>query len=83
MWGDAVEGASEAYKDQIKFDLAYFNNSIWNKFQSIANSNTAEFIAFEVLMLRMRKKLQCITNNEKYTRNTPNFIILLKPIILK
>ncbi|MFQ3189714.1 MAG: hypothetical protein ACI936_000839 [Paraglaciecola sp.] len=46
LWSDAVEGASEAYKDQIKFDLAYVNNSIWNKFQSIANSNTAEFIAF-------------------------------------
>ena len=46
LWGDALEAASAAYKDQIKFDLAYVNNSIWNKFQSIANSNTAEFIAF-------------------------------------
>lgn len=46
LWGKAVEGASEAYKAQIQFDLAYVNNSVWNKFQSIANSNTAEFIIF-------------------------------------
>jgi hypothetical protein len=46
LWGEAVDGASEVYKDQIKYDLAYVNKSIWNKFQIIANSNTAEFIAF-------------------------------------
>ena len=46
LWGDAVEGASEAYKNQIEFDIAYVNTSIWNKLQSIANTNTAEFIAF-------------------------------------
>jgi MFS superfamily sulfate permease-like transporter len=46
LWSDAVEGASEAYKEQIKFDLAYVNNSIWSKFQSIANSNTVELMEF-------------------------------------
>jgi len=46
LWAEAVNGASETYKAQIKFDLAYVNNSIWNKFQTIANSNTAEFIEF-------------------------------------
>ncbi|MFT6988575.1 MAG: thymidine kinase [Paraglaciecola sp.] len=46
LFGDTVEGVSEAYKQQIKFDLAYINDSIWNKFQGIANSNTAEFLTF-------------------------------------
>ncbi|WP_293746728.1 hypothetical protein [uncultured Paraglaciecola sp.] len=46
LWSDAVEGAREAYKNQIEFDIAYVNKSVWNKLQSIANTNTAEFIAF-------------------------------------
>jgi KaiC/GvpD/RAD55 family RecA-like ATPase len=44
--GDAIEGASEAYKEQLKFDLAYVNNSLWEKLQSIANSNTVELMQF-------------------------------------
>ncbi|MFT6268784.1 MAG: putative nucleic acid-binding protein, partial [Alphaproteobacteria bacterium] len=44
--GETVEGVSEAYKDRIKFDMAYVNNSIWDKLQSIAYSNTAELIEF-------------------------------------
>lgn len=46
LWGEAVEGASEAYKEQIKFDIAYVNNSIWDKLQTIANTSTAELITF-------------------------------------
>jgi paraquat-inducible protein B len=46
FWGDAVEGVSEAYKEQIQFDLAYVNNSIWDKLQSIAKSNTNDLMAF-------------------------------------
>jgi hypothetical protein len=46
LLAEAVEGASEAYKEQIKFDLAYVNSSIWSKVQSIANSNTVELIEF-------------------------------------
>ncbi|WP_371195966.1 hypothetical protein [Glaciecola sp. SC05] len=44
--GEAIEGASDAYKQQIAFDVAYINASIWNKLQSIANSNTVELMAF-------------------------------------
>ncbi len=46
LWGEAAEGASEAYKERIKFDLAYVNSSIWDKLQSIATSNTVELIEF-------------------------------------
>ena len=61
LWGDAVEGASEAYKDQIKFDLAYVNNSIWDKLQSIANSSTAELIEFTATL---KEKAQAVVTNE-------------------
>jgi hypothetical protein len=44
--GEAIEGASEAYKENIKFDVAYINASAWDKLQSIANSNTVELMAF-------------------------------------
>jgi hypothetical protein len=43
---EAIEGASEAYKDNILFDVAYINATVWNKLQSIANSNTVELMAF-------------------------------------
>jgi hypothetical protein len=46
LLGEAAEGVSQAYKEQIKFDLAYVNNSIWDKLQSIAVSNTAELMEF-------------------------------------
>ncbi|MBA6327682.1 hypothetical protein H4J46_06975 [Colwellia sp. MB02u-6] len=46
MLGEAFEGAGEAYKEQIKLELAFVNSSIWDKLQSIANSNTVELIAF-------------------------------------
>jgi thioredoxin-like negative regulator of GroEL len=45
-WSETIEGVSEAYKEHMKFDLAYVNNSILDKFQSIANTNTAELITF-------------------------------------
>lgn len=44
--GEAIEGASEAYKEQLQFDLSYINSSLWHKLQSIAQSNTAELIEF-------------------------------------
>lgn len=46
FWGDTVEGVTDAYKEQIQFDLAYVNNSIWDKFQNIAKSNSAELMEF-------------------------------------
>lgn len=56
VWGEAVEGASEAYKDQIKFDVDYVNHSIWDKFHSIAQSNTTEFLAFTNTLREKAKK---------------------------
>jgi hypothetical protein len=61
LWGDAVEGASEAYKDRIKFDLAYVNHSISNKLLSIANSNTTEYIAFTKTL---KEEAQTVTTDE-------------------
>lgn len=46
LWAEAAEGVSKAYKDQIKFDLAHAKSSVWEKLQSIANTNTAELIEF-------------------------------------
>lgn len=46
LLGETVEGVSEAYKERIKFDVAYVNNSIWDKLQGIAYSNAAELIEF-------------------------------------
>ena len=46
LLGETVEGVSEAYKNQVKFDLTYVNNSIWHKLQYVANSNTADLMAF-------------------------------------
>jgi len=46
LLGEAAEGATEAYKERIKFDLAYVNNSIWDKLQSITKTNTAELMEF-------------------------------------
>jgi thymidine kinase len=61
LWGEAVEGASEAYKDRMKFDLAYVNHSISNKLLSIANSNTVEFIAFTKTL---KEEAQTVTTDE-------------------
>jgi hypothetical protein len=61
LWGDAIEGASEAYKAQIEFDLAYVNSSIWDKLKSVANSNTAELIEFT---RTLKEKAQAVTTNE-------------------
>tara|TARA_R110002153_G_scaffold25502_4_gene80743 strand:+ start:18471 stop:19250 length:780 start_codon:yes stop_codon:yes gene_type:complete len=46
FWGETVEGVTDAYKDQIQFDIAYVNNSIWSKLQSIAKTNSAELMEF-------------------------------------
>jgi len=46
FFGETLEGVSDAYKEHIKFDIAYVNHSIWDKLQSIANTNTAELIQF-------------------------------------
>jgi hypothetical protein len=58
LLGEAVEGATESYKEQIRFDLAYVNNSIWGKLQSIASSNTAELMEFT---RDLREKAQTVT----------------------
>ncbi|WP_158969191.1 hypothetical protein [Paraglaciecola sp. L3A3] len=46
LWSDAVDNVSDAYKAQIEFDLAYVNNSLWDKLKSVANSTTAELYEF-------------------------------------
>jgi hypothetical protein len=46
LLSETAEGVGEAYKERIKFDLAYVNNSIWSKLQSIAKSNTVDLIEF-------------------------------------
>jgi hypothetical protein len=61
LLGEAAEGASQAYKEQIKFDLAYVNNSIWEKLQSIAVSNTAELIEFT---RTLRENAQTVVTEE-------------------
>ena len=57
LWGEAVEGVSEAYKDQLKFDLAYVNSSAWSKLQSIANTSTAELMEFTT---SLKEKAQAV-----------------------
>jgi hypothetical protein len=61
LWSDAIEGAGEAYKAQIEFDIAYVNSSIWNKLKSVANSNTAELIEFT---RTLKEKAQSVTINK-------------------
>ena len=46
LFSDALEGVSHAYKENLLFDWDYINSTLWEKFQSIANSNTTELIAF-------------------------------------
>lgn len=58
LLAEAVEGVTESYKEQIRFDLAYVNNSIWGKLQNIANSNTADLMAFT---RDLREKAQTVT----------------------
>jgi hypothetical protein len=62
--GDAVEGVSEAYKNQIKLELSFINSSIWDKLQSIADSNTVELIAFTK---SLREKTQDILTEKHLT----------------
>nr|WP_297348381.1 hypothetical protein [uncultured Glaciecola sp.] len=61
LLGEAAEGVSQAYKEQVKFDLAYVNNSIWDKLQSIAVSNTAELMEFT---RTLREKAQTAVTEE-------------------
>jgi len=46
LLSETAEGVGEAYKERIKFDLAYMNNSIWSKLQTIAKSNTVDLMEF-------------------------------------
>lgn len=46
LLGETVEETSEAYKEQIKFNLNHVNHSIWDKLHRIANTNTSELIEF-------------------------------------
>lgn len=46
LLSETAEGVGEAYKERIKFDLAYVNNSIWSKLQTIAKSNTVDLMEF-------------------------------------
>ena len=46
LFGETVESANKAYKDQIKLNMSFVNNSIWDKFLSIAETNTEELIEF-------------------------------------
>jgi hypothetical protein len=59
--GETLEGVREAYKEHIKFDVAYVNNSIWDKLQSIANSNTFELIEFT---RTLKEKAQTVITEE-------------------
>lgn len=46
LFNDALEGASQAYKEHLLYEWDFINSALWDKFQSIANSNTAELMAF-------------------------------------
>lgn len=61
LLGEAAENVGEAYKERIKFDLAYVNSSIWDKLQSIAQSNTTELVAFT---RTLREKAQTVVTTE-------------------
>lgn len=44
--GETLQGAKEAYKEQLKFDAAYLTETIWEKLSKAADVGTEEFIAF-------------------------------------
>lgn len=58
VWADTVEEVSQAYKDEIDFDLAFANSSFIDKFKNIANSNTAQLIEFTT---RLKAQAQAVT----------------------
>lgn len=70
LWGEVVEGVSEAYKDQIKFDLAYVNSSAWSKLQSIANASTAELVEFTNTLKNTAQ--DAVTENHKAAHQEHN-----------
>ncbi|ABG40477.1 hypothetical protein Patl_1959 [Paraglaciecola sp. T6c] len=70
LWGDVVEGVSEAYKDQIKFDLAYVNSSAWSKLQSIANASTTELLEFTTTLKNTAQ--DAVTENHKAAHQEHN-----------
>lgn len=45
--GETLEGAKEAYKEQLKMDAAYLTDSILEKFNKIADTPTAQFLLFK------------------------------------
>jgi hypothetical protein len=67
IFSDALEGVGKAYKDEINFDVDYVSNSIWEKFQSIANSNTVELMAFTK---NLRENAQAVLTQEHLLAHT-------------
>lgn len=61
LWGDAIKGVNEAYKDQIKLEVNYINDSIWDKLQHVANSNYAELMNFTN---SLKEKAQAVRSND-------------------
>jgi hypothetical protein len=61
LWGDAIKGVNEAYKDQIKLEINYINDSIWDKLQRVANSNYAELMNFTN---SLKDKAKAVRSNE-------------------
>jgi hypothetical protein len=61
LWGDAIKGVNEAYKDQIHLEMTYINDSIWDKLQRVANSNYAELMNFTNTL---KEKAQAVRSNE-------------------
>ena len=64
LWSEAIEGATDAYKDQIEFDYAYVNHAIWEKLKTAANSNTAELIEFT---RTLKDKAQSVKTDDHLT----------------
>ncbi|PWQ93807.1 zinc ribbon-containing protein [Leucothrix arctica] len=60
LLAENAEGVSEAYKEQIKLNMAYVSTEIWDKLLKISDSNTAHLIAFK----REREEAQLVLTSE-------------------
>jgi hypothetical protein len=58
---EATDGVSDAYKDQLKFDLAYVNDSLWQSLQSIVSSNANDLLVFTRTLTRPKLPKQTNT----------------------
>lgn len=61
LMGENVEGASEAYKEQIKLNMAFVNSTIWDKLLKTSDSSTAQLAQFT---RALKEEAQAVTTGE-------------------